>query len=340
MLRIVVIPCLNEETSLEKTCESLGFCHGTHGLGDDTLLVLVDNGSTDGTVSIMERVLNRSLAGQVHILHESERGYVPPRNRGVLFAREVARARRALEEQVLIVQADADTAYGSLYVDTLATAAAGLGRGVLLEGLRETPPDFAGAHPGFVTLCGRADADIAAAFVAPEIDVIVDDKATAFTLADYFVWGGLSREYTSAGEEMYAETSRFYIRGRLRGARRVTVPEATAYPSRRKLYADPVRYFATAGFPREASWYRLFDLAYRGPRDLDAFEHPAATEVLAEAIRMRQAHCMALFALLPAHVESLRRQLYGSGVKTGESPYNGARLLEWAFARIAQPHTA
>lgn len=336
MLRIVVIPCLNEEASLNKTCESLGFCHGPHGLGDDTLLVLVDNGSTDRTVSVMERVLDRSLAGQVHILHESERGYVPPRHRGVLFAREAARARRAAEERVLIVQADADTAYGPLYVDTLAEAAGGLGLGVLLEGLRETPPEFAGAHPGFVALCGRADADIAAAFVAPEIDVIVDDKACAFALADYFAWGGLNREYTSAGEEVYAETSRLYMRGRLRGARRMAVPEAIAYPSRRKLYGDPVGYFATAGFPREASWYRHFGQAYQGPRGLDAFEHRAAAEVLAEAIRMRQAHCVALFALLPAHVESLRK-LSGNGVTTDESSCNGARLFEWAFARIAQP---
>lgn len=337
MLRVVVIPCLNEEVSLERTCESLGFCHGPHGLSDDTLLALVDNGSTDRTVSVMERVLDRSLAGQVHILHESERGYVPPRRRGVLFARDVAQARRVPEEHVLIVQADADTAYRSLYVDTLAAAAVGLGRGVLLEGLRETPPDFAGAHPGFVTLCDRADADIAAAFVAPEIDVIVDDKASAFALADYFAWGGLSREYTSAGEEVYAETSRFYMRGRLRGARRVTVTEAIAYPSRRKLYDDPVHYFATAGFPREASWYRHFDHAYRGPRGLDAFENQAAAEMLAEAIRMRQAHCVALFALLPAHIESLRKQLSDGAGTADEGSYSSARLLEWAFARIAQP---
>jgi len=193
MLRIVVIPCLNEEASLEKTCESLGFCHGSHGVADDTLLVLVDNGSTDRTISVMERVVDHSLAGQVHILHESEQGYVPPRHRGALFARDVARARRVGEEQVLIVQADADTAYGPLYVNALAETAADLGLGVLLEGLRETPLDFAGAHPGFVMLCGRTDADIAAAFVAPEIDVIVDDKACAFALADYFAWGGLRR---------------------------------------------------------------------------------------------------------------------------------------------------
>ena len=249
MLRVVVIPCLNEEVSLEKTCESLGFCHGPHGLGDDALLVLVDNGSTDRTVAVMERIQDRSLAGQVHILHESERGYVPPRHRGVLFARDAARARRVGEERVLIVQADADTAYGPLYVDTHTATAAGLGLGVLLEGLRESPPDFARAHPGFMVLCRRTDAVIAAAFVAPEIDVIVDDKACAFALADYFAWGGLSREYTSAGEEVYAETSRLYMRGRLRGARRVAVPEAIAYPSRRKLYGDPVGYFATAGFP-------------------------------------------------------------------------------------------
>lgn len=335
MLRIIVIPCLNEESSIEKTCESLGFCHGTHGLGDDTALVLVDNGSTDRTVSVMERVADRSLAKQVHILHEGERGYVPPRHRGVLFGRDLARTRDTPEDQVLIVQADADTTYSAPYVEALATAAEGFGRGLLLEGLRETPPAFASAHPGFLTLCRTADADVAAAFVAPEIDVIVDDKACAFTLADYFAWGGLSREYTSAGEEMYAETSRFYMRGRLRGAGRITVPEAIAYPSRRKLYDDPVFYFATAGFPREASWYRRFDLTYRGPRDLDAFEHRAAPEVLADAIRIRQAHCVALFALLPAHIEWLRKRQAPNQGHLSDRACNGAQLFEWAFARVA-----
>lgn len=337
MLRIVVIPCLNEEASLADTCASLGFGHGAHGLGDDTGLVLVDNGSTDGTDAIMERVRRLSLPGQVHILHESERGYVPPRHRGVLFARDLARTRSIPEERVLVIQADADTGYGAAYIEALAAAAHSLGPGVLLEGIRETRPDFAGAHPGFMALCGQSDADIAGAFAPPEIDVIVDDKASAFTLADYFAWGGLSREYTSSGEEMYAETSRFYMRGRFRGARRLSVGRAIAYPSRRKLYDDPIHYFATAGFPRERSWYHEFDRIYQGPRELDAFEHASAAEALAEAILMRQAHCVALFSVLPTHVESLRLQRLENAALEQVGADNGALLLEWAFARIAKP---
>jgi glycosyltransferase involved in cell wall biosynthesis len=334
MLVAVVIPCFNEELSLEATCRSLGFGAGCTP-DVNAVVILVDNCSTDGTIGVIRRIAGHAPSGSVQAFEELERGYVPPRRRGVEAAREIAAARGFTNEDTLIVQADADTVYAPAYLRRLADAAAAQGSGVLVEGARHSPASFMYAHPGFIELCKNADGEIASTFVDMRSDVVVDDKSCAYRLSDYFAWGGLTREFTTAGEEVYAESTRFYIKGRFRGARRSLVQDAIAYPSRRKVYANPVLYFATAGFPREPSWVERWNATYQGPNGLMVFEQPAAHTLLSRAIQVRQAHCMALFSTIPRIVEDLQtHHATLSALKRDVVEANTAILFESAFAGI------
>lgn len=334
MLVAVVMPCLNEESTLEATCQSLGF--GAGGTPDtNTILILVDNGSTDGTIGVIRRIISKAPAGSVQAFEEFERGYVPPRRRGVGAALEIARSRGFTNENTLIVQTDADTIYAPGYVHQLADAAATHGNGVLVEGVRHSPANFVRTHSAFLKLCRDVDEEIASAFVDMGTDVVVDDKSCAYRLSDYFAWGGLTREYTTNGDEVHAESTRLYIRGRLHGARRSLVQDAIAYPSRRKVYANPVLYFATAGFPREHSWCERWNATYTGPNDLTIFEQSEARSLLSRVVEIRQAHCMALFSTIPRIVDDLQaHHSTPTGLTREVVEANTAALFEDVFADI------
>ena len=298
MKAIIVMPCLNEERVLLDTCRSLGFGAGVPD-ADDVSLVLVDNASTDNTARVMEQVRDASRPGTVFLEREEERGYVPPRHKGVTKAKEVAVASGLRDDQVLIVQADADTFYAPDYAKVMREAAEGVDAGVLLEGAMLPTDEFVLAHSGFVALSDEVDRAVERSFASDEDDVIVGDSVSAYLLSDYARWGGHVREYNHADDEMFAETSRLYIKGKLLGARREKIHAATAYPSRRKVFEDPGLYFATAGFPREMAWRARWRRAMPELKTMADFEHNDARTILGTEIEIRRLHLAFLFCVLP-----------------------------------------
>jgi glycosyltransferase involved in cell wall biosynthesis len=304
----IVIPCLNEELVLRETCKSLGFGCGTNGVPIETYLILVDNGSNDNTISIMKSIQERSPDGSVFMVSEEERGYVPPRHRGVLKAREIAAAERILEQCLLILQADADTQYSVGYVAAMRNAASGHIGNFLVEGVSNPLRGFDLPYQAYRALSDRIDAPLQKLLVDECHDVIIGDNISGYMLQDYFSWGGHRREYNKNGDEIYAETSRLYIKAKLLGARKLKVPDAIGYHSRRKILQNPVLHFATAGFPRELSWCAAWNRSYAGPNKLEAFGSVDIDRELQHAIFIRQAHSLILFGLLPVHIAVLLGQ--------------------------------
>jgi len=301
MRAIIVIPCLDEEAGLGATCASLGFMPGRPAPAA-TDLVLVDNGSIDGTPAVMASIRHR-FPDNVFVVREPERGYVPPRHRGVLAAQEIAERHRIEASDVLVLQADADTIYGQDYVTAMHDAA--ICSGVLVEGVAQTDLAFAAANPGYFRLARYADSAVEAFFANETDEVVIDDKVAAYRLTDYFAWGGHRREYDRHGDEIHAETSRLFLRAKMHGARRVRAGSAVAVPSRRKLEIDPLLYFATQGFPREAQWRARWREQCGSPLALRDFDDPAAPETLKRAISLRRAHGLIFFAVMPEHVARL-----------------------------------
>ncbi|PAQ08905.1 glycosyltransferase family 2 protein [Mesorhizobium temperatum] len=297
----VAIPCLNEAATLADVCVSLGYGNPTRAPPPDTTLILVDNGSTDETVSVMEAI-HRNHPSAVILGAEPDRGYIPPRHRGALLAKEMADTRGIPADALLILQADADTLYDQNYLKAMKTAAASA-PGSIIEGVAHEDFSFEAAHVGYETRCTAADAVIAGLLVPEAEEVILDDKVAGYRLSDYLRWGGLQREFDRNGEEIHAETSRLYIRAKTSGAGRVRAGQAIAYPSRRKLEADPLAYFATAGFPRESRWRQRWTLMHPRVLSLDDFERPDSERVIEGAAFVRQIHTLVLFALLPIHVQ-------------------------------------
>lgn len=313
----VVMPCLNEEKNLAETCASLGFGTGRDSSPTGALLFLIDNGSNDSTLAVAERIRTDSEPGTVFVGQEPERGYVPPRHRGNLMMGALVRPSGWRSEDVLILQADADTHYTPGYIASMRAAAELHGPGVMIEACVAYPPTFQAEYPDYIRLCDEVDARFATLFANDLTDDdLVDDKVSGYRLSDYFNWGGHRREYTTGGEEIHSETARLYMRARAVGARRERAADALAYHSPRKVLEDPARHLATAGFPREASWNARWREDYSGPVSLrelcGQLLHP---EVL-KAIRIREQHLLALFGVLPVHVD--RALVEVSSVETAE----------------------
>jgi len=301
MKTAIVIPCLNEARLVGRTARSLGF-GGDTPADHDTCLILVDNGSTDETWAAITTIRDQAAPGAVYLARESERGYVPPRHRGAQIASRIAERDGISTDDLLILQGDADTVYEAGYVDAMRQAAQVAGTNRILEARVHQPRRFESDHPGFQDLADRIDAEMAPHFVDNADDVIVDDKAAGFRLGDYLRWGGHRRDYMSTGAEVHAETTRLFIRARRGGARKIGVNAAWVVPSRRKIQRNPVRHFATAGFPREDAWWREWNARYTGPHGLPAFDDPGAKDTLAAAISMRRAHLLSLFSSIPRAV--------------------------------------
>lgn len=296
----IVMPCLNEERELVATCASLGFGPGAATDKPDATLVLVDNGSTDGTPDRMRQIQQASPPGTVALTQESERGYVPPRRCGIDLVARLATEEGLVADDVLVLQADADTRYQPGYVAEMLAAAEAAGSQTLLEGRAEAPPEFVRQHPEYQALCEQVSASVGALCVAEADDVIVDDKICAFHLADYIAWGGHAREYDPRGQEIHAETSRLFLRAKPSGARKVSVDGAVAQPSRRKLYESPMLYFTTVGFPHGSAWVAQWRQAYTGIDRFDALSQ--SDPHVREAIFLRQCHEVILFGVLPVWV--------------------------------------
>lgn len=294
METFIVIPCLNEEDRIAATCASLGFGDELEPLGR---LVLVDNGSSDGTVKVMSAIQRASPPGHVLITHEHRRGYVAARRAGMATVLAVAQREKVSEEDVLVLQADADTIYLPGYAKTMVDANFG-GRGRLLEASAVTSREFNLEFPAFGQLCREVDTDMERWFAPAERQVVVDDKVCAFLLADYRAWGEHKDELDDRGELVFAETTRLFMRAKSRGmVWRDRVESAQALPSRRRLRTHAPGYFACSGFPRQTIWME----AWGAPSEAERFlRSPHSWTTLSRLVRSRQRHQLALFGLLPA----------------------------------------
>lgn len=300
MLTVVVMPCLNEAGCIMQTIASLGFNPGDPP-PQDARLVIVDNGSTDGTMEVLAE-LREEMPETVHLKTEPRRGYVPPRRRGVQVADSIAASIGADPAEVLILQVDADTLYRQQYIETMRGAAADI-RGVILEGSTKPPPSFVELHPDYVAAQRLVDDVVEPLDARDEDEVVLDDKVCGYRLSDYRAWGGLFEEHDSRGDPIHAETTRFFIRARLRhGARKVRVDPAGAMPSRRRIIEDPWLQYATVGFPRGASWIASRVERSTWSSDVDGFATGIMGGNEAEAVRLRMAHQLVLFRHLPALV--------------------------------------
>ncbi|MGA9582290.1 MAG: glycosyltransferase [Allosphingosinicella sp.] len=295
-----VIPCLNEEGYLPAAAASLGFGEGAAFRADDDVhLILVDNGSIDGTPALMQAIAAASRPGTVHVVSEPERGFVPPRRRGVALAAEMATERGIPVDRLLILQADADTVYWPDYAQWMWDRLEGR-RGLLLEGALRRSADFDAEHAGYRALERLVDEELERDAVEDADDVVVDDKACGYLLADYLAWGGHFREYDAGGSEIHAETTRLFIRAHLRhGVEKLRVNPAQATASRRRIVEDPALHFATHGFPREAAWIARWRKRHPTIRSVDEFAGDADHPEVREACFYRRAHEIALFEFLP-----------------------------------------
>ena len=106
--------------------------------------------------------------------------------------------------------------------------------GAMIEGVAHTSLDFMTTHPGYYRLADTADRAVDQFSMTETDEIIIDDKVAGYRLSDYLAWGGHRREYDLQGDEIHAETSRLYLRGKMRGADRVRAAGALAFPSRRK----------------------------------------------------------------------------------------------------------
>jgi glycosyltransferase involved in cell wall biosynthesis len=303
----VVMPCLNEEDNLARTCASLGFGIGKLSAPTGAYLFLIDNGSTDDTRAVAETIRENSPEGSVFIDVEQERGYVPPRHHGHLMVKAIAESRGWNDQDIVILQADADTCYADGYIEFMASAAEAFEAGVLIESKVGYPPDFKAAYPGYIELCRAVDDEFAALFPDND-DIIVDDKVSGYRLLDYFKWGSHQREYTSNGEEIHAETTRLYMRAKVKGGRKEIVDSAIAYHSPRKVVPDPLMHLASAGFPREGSWRTRWLHEYGNPMDLSEMLTNPGHPVVQRALKVRSQHVIALFGILPLHVDWTLRE--------------------------------
>ncbi len=315
VLTFVVMPCLDEVHYVGAAIRSLlqpardGF--------PAALIVVVDNGSTDGSEELVEQ-LRREHPERIQLLSEHRRGYVPPRRRGVEHVEWLAASLDVAPHDVLVLQADADTVYKKGYVAAMQVASAST-RGAMFEGATSRPPAFVQEHPDYVAAERLVDSEMEALEIADQDDVVVDDKICGYWLEDYLRWGGLFEEWTIAGDPIHAETTRLFIRARLKeGATKVRVNPAGAFPSPRRIVENAGYQFATLGFPRERSWACALT-AGRSTTDVDSFARGVIKGCELDAVNLRQAHLIALFRYLPAII--MRAAAAG-----GDQPY-GADIL-------------
>jgi hypothetical protein len=295
----VVMPCLNEVSYLRSTCESLGF--GT-GSTPPVLcsLVLVDNGSTDGTLDVCHQ-LRDEVGPSITIAQEPIRGHVPARHRGNLVAAQLAKSAGVPDTAALIIQVDADTQYSPGYVDSIRESfQSSPNAGIMGQAATRFPPELLARYPGLFMAIQEVDDSVEDRFGLPVCDVVVDDKACCYMLYDYFRWSGHRREYFDDGSEILAETTRLMIAARSTGTKLRNIDNASAVHSQRRLFESPVQMLSTAGFPYSAP--KQFP---GGGMTLDDIERRVTERdiILREIRSARSAHLVALLALLPAHVE-------------------------------------
>jgi glycosyltransferase involved in cell wall biosynthesis len=302
---VIVMPCLNEEKSMAATCNSLGFGLGELSIDLTVILIIVDNNSTDNTGQIARKIQLSSPKDQVFIISEKETGFIPARRAGNLFAASICKKNNVKTEDILILQVDADTIYPHTYIDSMRFAAESFGKNFLVEACVDYTPEFRQNNNRYIDLLEQTDAQYESLYQNLH-DYIVDDKVVAYWLNDYINWGGHIREFTISGDEIFAETTRLFLRGQTKGAAKRNAGSIKAFHSERKVLKNPSMHFATAGFPRESAWDRVW-LEKSHLTKLEDINNITFDE----AILFRILHLIALFYILPIHVD---RTLANGGV--------------------------
>lgn len=313
---VMVMPCLNEADNLRPTCMSLGFA-GDSEPPAGTTLIIVDNGSTDSTAEVADEIRRTSKPDTVHVVQETERGFVPARHAGNLFALALVKSKNLDAENVLILQVDADCQYLPGYITAMREAAEGQAANVMIEACIGYPPVFQKEYAEYVRICDQTDVEFENLFPRSlSHDDVAVDAVCGYRLADYLKWGGHRREFNARGEEIYAETTRMFMRARTYGAQRFRVEGGLALHSARKACADPALHIATGGFPREESWKRRWQEDYRGPKNISDLCAQSDHPEVARAVRVREEHLLALFAVLPLHIDRALGQVAEGGPET------------------------
>ena len=137
----VVIPCYNEEARLPATIESVEKYLESHGA--DYELILVDDGSTDGTRKVMDDAAARNARVRIHALPHN-------RGKGRALAEGVAVARG---KEILVTDADLSTP-----IDELEKLQAELdkGAGVVIASRALRGSRVEVAQPFYRVLMGKA----------------------------------------------------------------------------------------------------------------------------------------------------------------------------------------
>lgn len=297
---VIIMPCFNEEKNIYATCQSLGFgLNQFCFLESSPILIIVDNNSSDATSRLAHEIKLSSPGKSVYVIVENEQGYIPARRAGNEFAISLSSELHIKANEMLIFQVDADTIYPIYYIESMKTAAEMFGRNILLEACVDYSPEFRQKTPNFIHLLEYIDAKYEKLFRNYQ-DYIVDDKVAAYWLNDYILWGGYIQEFTPSGDEIFAETTRLFLKGLSKDAKRIRVDSIKAFHSERKVIENPSLHFATAGFPRENSWNNFWEKSVQKEniQNIDAINFK-------EAIFFRELHIIALFCLLPIHVDSV-----------------------------------
>jgi hypothetical protein len=247
----------------------------------------------------MNEVLRQSPQNTVAIVKVAERGYVPARRAGNQFLINSIASGPDPGRPVFVIQVDADTEYASDYIESMRKAITGAAPNTMVEGCIQPPATFVKENSSFQLLSDLTDRSVSNLLVDESDDVIIDDKVSGYLLADYVRWGGHRREFTQAGEEIHAETSRLFIAGKASGSKKRRVDEAIAYPSRRKTLDDPVGEFSTIGFPcdrrQRSGRFGIPRLLCRHAGDIVTIDRNSLFRI----VRIRQSFLITLFGILP-----------------------------------------
>jgi len=297
MLTIFVMPCLNEESYLLEACQSLGFGNNSNVIAQDQLLIIVDNGSTDSSIEIAESIKNNSPLGTVFLFEESTRGYIQARHRGNLEARKIALKMKIPISKIFILQVDSDTIYQKDYGKLMARHATNIGKNNIFQARSIYEASFSSTFSEYITLCDKTDSKFSFLYGDSKRDYIIDDKVAGYWLSDYFKWGSHQSFYDKNGEEIYAETTQLFIKSTSFGAKRVFLPDILAAHSGRNIKDHCLNHFTTAGFPRTRSWYIQRSTCRQNDN------YCLEGKVDAEETRLRVLHLLALFYILPLHID-------------------------------------
>lgn len=300
----VVMPCFNEEDNLIESLSSLGFSSKSIQESMDVNLVIIDNNSTDSTFSIASRIKGQ-FPERIHLIKESEQGYIPARHAGNVYVKDLVEQKGWEIDNILILQADADTLYSKGYVSAMRNTSAFFGLNTMLEAYSEYPTSFKHKFADYIELCCGIDHTLESIFVKSKTyDIIVDDKQCAYRLGDYFRWGTHIREFLANGDEIFAETTRLFLKARLSGATKVMLNNVYAEHSPRRILEHPILQYVTAGFPREMAWkIRWLDKSinikeFLKLKDSDSIAWDDITNV-------RIIHLISLFNVLPIYINRI-----------------------------------